>query len=195
MNQKNKIILITLIILVWGFLAFVFLKKDSSQPDPIEVKQPISTVNPIVEPENPTTTNSNLKTYRNEEWGFEFEYPSEWVISREIKSANNYSKYILFLSKPVIVSGDWGLDYSFVVNIVLPKFVDTAFWKSQENTSKIIVDGIEGTKYEYEYDGSQYVTVILPFGEYKIILGTGDGSKPYVEELNQILSSFKFMKK
>lgn len=189
MNQKLKIVLIIAVVLILGFGIFIFLKRNSLQPIPVEIKQPASTSNPIINTENPTTNNSNLKTYRNEEWGFEFQYPDKLILKEKV-FGGYYSKFNLeiFLQQK-------GLDSVFLLNIVLPKFVETSFWKSQENTSKIIVDGREGIKYEYEYDGFKYVTVILPFGEYKIILGTGDGSKPYNEELNQILSSFRFLEK
>jgi len=188
MNQKNKLILIVFVILVWGFLAFIFLKKDSSEPTPIEVEQPTSTTSPIVVTENPTTTNSNLKTYRNEGWGFEFEYPKDLILKEKVFS-NYYSKFNLVLFKPIGESRDDAI----LVNIVLPEFTETDFWKSQKNSSKTSVDSVEGIKYEYKQDGSPHTTVMFPFGEFVTIVATGEGSHIYEEELNQILSSFRFL--
>lgn len=190
MNSKLKIFLIIVIVLILGAGVFILLKKDSSQTIPIEIEQPVVTNTPIIKTENPINASSNLKTYRNEEWGFEFEYPAELSIKERV-FGGYYSQFNLVLFKHIGESRDWAV----MVNVVLPKFVDTAFWKTQENTSKIISDGIEGVRYEYEYEGFPHTDVILPLGEHKIILGTGEGSHIYLNELNQILSSFKFIDK
>lgn len=142
---------------------------------------------------------SDTNIYRNEEFGFEFQYPSNWIISREHKSISYYSKLFLTISNPTaIISQNVGkklaLDETFLVNIVLPEFVDTSFWRSQKQVSSIIVGGVEGKKYEYEYQGFPHTTVILPLQDFRLILGTGSGSKPYLDEFNQILASFKFLK-
>lgn len=189
MTKKIVIIFIILAALVLSVCAFVWFKDGAQKPASTE--QPISaTTNAdTVKPENTATTTSDLKTYRNDEWSFEFQYPSDLILKEKV-FGGYYSKFNLeiFLQKK-------GLDSVFLLNIVLPEFVNTSFWKSQENTSKVFVDGVEGIRYEYEYEGSPQTAVVLPFGDYKIILGTGDGSKPYTEELNQIISSFKFLKK
>ena len=45
-----------------------------------------------------------------------------------------------------------------------------------------------------DYQGFPHTNVILPIGEYKMILATGDGSQSYLDEFNQIISTFKFLK-
>lgn len=326
MNQKIKTFLIIAIIifLVWGFLAFVFLKKDSLEPVPIEVEQLASTSSSIIVTENPTT-NSNLKIYRNEEWSFEFEYPndtkvdqldyvnndieltikdlsgnilvtidfvvnnwskdnlivrllnenvvsevdirdgkaykyeevfnsnhsikyliprgkhwlvigcekenqaiidiiissmkffetqntyrnerlgfefkfpSNWIINREYTFTNHNSKFIVIISNPIVISNnngvnDLALDDSFTLSVVSPQSVDNSFKFLEKTISSITVDSIEGQKFEYEFKGFPHTTIVLPLGDSKILLATGDGSRPYVDELNQILSSFRFLK-
>ncbi|MBI5401684.1 hypothetical protein HZB05_02550 [Candidatus Wolfebacteria bacterium] len=48
-----------------------------------------------------------------------------------------------------------------------------------------------GSKYEYEYEGLPKIAIILPFGQYKMILGA---YKDYEDVFNQVISSFKFLK-
>lgn len=186
MKSKLKFFLVIAVVLILGAGVFVFLKKFYFEPN--LVNEPLATT--PVGAENPTTTGKNLKTYRNEEWGFEFEYPAELSIKEKV-FGGYYSQFNLVLFKHISESRDWAV----IINIVLPEFVDTAFWKSQENTSKIFVDGVEGTKVSYEYEGSPQIDIILPLNNLKIILGTGEGSYIYKEELNQILSSFRFIEK
>ncbi len=149
---------------------------------------------PIVSEDIPSlsaqaTTTPETKTYRNEEWGFEFKYSNDLILN-EGMFGSYYSKFNLVLFKKI---GD-ARDDAVLVNIVLPEFVNTAFWRLQENTSSIIVGGVEGVKYEYKYQGFPHTTVILPLREYNIIIATGEGSYIYFDELNQIISSFKFLK-
>lgn len=188
MTRTYKIVLGIGITVLLGIGAFVLLKKYYFEPT--ITNEPIITTNtPPVTVENPTTTNSNLKTYRNEEWGFEFGYPSNLILKEKV-FGGYYSQFNLeiFLQKK-------GLDSVFLLNIVLPEFIDGSFGDIKDGSFKIVIDGIEGEKYEYDQGGFSHTAIILPLNNLKIILATGDGSKPYIEELNQILSSFRFIKK
>ena len=79
------------------------------------------------------------------------------------------------------------------MNIVLPEFI-RGFNNLEKTSSDIIIAGIQGIKYEYKYQGFSHTAVILPFGELRMILATGNGSKQYLDEFNQILASLKFLK-
>ncbi|MFH1198402.1 MAG: PsbP-related protein [bacterium] len=136
---------------------------------------------------------SQSKTYRNEEWRFEFQYPKRWTIVREDKSVNYYSRLLLEISAPVIFMDEKRFDSAFLVNIVLPEFIH-GFDGLEKNASEITINNIKGIKYEYVFNNFPETAVILPFGELRMILGTGSGSKQYLDEFNQILTSFKFLK-
>ncbi len=133
-------------------------------------------------------TTSETKTYRNEKWGLEFQYPNDWIL-KENAFGSYYSKFNIWIKVPFYGEK---LDLAFGVNIVLPEFPNRSFHGIEKTVSEITVAGVQGIKYEFE--GFPHTAVILPFGKYKVILATGDGSKQYLDEFSQILSSFKFLK-
>jgi hypothetical protein len=189
MAKRYKIIVIIIVILISGFGVFVFMENGLWRLWQNEQFVATTTSTNVIKTEKATTTNLSLKTYRNEEWGFEFNYPSELSLKEKV-FGGYYSKFNLVLFKHIGESRDWAI----VVNIVLPKFVDNKFWKSQDDISKIVVDGIEGVRYNYVFQEFPHTDVIFPLGDMKMIIGTGEGSYIYLEELNQILSSFRFIK-
>lgn len=170
------VVIILILILVWIFVKY--------RPTQKELSSPVLT-SPV-----PISTIQGAKTYRNMDWGFEFQYPEKWVITREHESLTYYSKFYLTMSVPV---KEGKFDETFLVNIVLPEFI-RGFDNLEKKSSEIIVAGVQGIKYEYQFEGFPETAVILPFGELRMILGTGGGSKQYLDEFNQILATFKFLK-
>jgi len=193
MKILNKKLFLILIIVILGIGISVFYWKfsKSSPQEPLQNIIPIATTTSSTTP-NQSTSIPKTQTYINTEFGFEFQYPEKWVIVREDKSVNYYSKLLLEISAPEIFNNEKRFDSAFLVNIVLPEFI-RGFDGLEKNTSEITVDSIKGVKYEYIFNDFPETTVILPFGELKIILGTGGGSKQYLDEFNQILASFKFL--
>lgn len=186
MNKKIIIIFVVAVLLVGGVFTLLSNRKTS----PIQSVSPVPVV-PIVSATSPihaATSPPETKTYRNEEWGFEFEYPAGWTF--EINSFYNPS------SKFNLQGDSSARNYNpfstaFLVNIVTSDFVERQFSILKKDTSKIIVGGVRGLKYEYKLEKETEVAVILPFGQYKMILGT---TKGHEDAFNQILASFKFLK-
>jgi len=191
-NKKILYFLVIVIFVVIISVIYLILSKQPSQK-PIPNTNPSATTNTTATTSSQTDNTSETKIYKNTEFGFEFQYPEKWVIVREDKSVNYYSKLLLEISAPEIFNNEKRFDSAFLVNIVLPEFI-RGFDGLGKNTSEITVDSIKGVKYEYIFNDFPETTVILPFGELKMILGTGGGSKQYLDEFNQILASFKFLK-
>ncbi|MFQ6083947.1 MAG: hypothetical protein ACE5WD_11420 [Candidatus Aminicenantia bacterium] len=149
----------------------------------------VSPTNDITEPQfNKDAVDVNgLKLYRNEEWGFEFQYPQDWVV-KENTFGSYYSKFNMVI-RPTV---GWYSRFPVSVNIALPEFPERSFQNIEKTTSEVTVDGVLGIKYQYEFEGSQETAIILPLGEYKIILGTDN--EQYTEIFNQVLATFKFLK-
>ncbi|OGH78352.1 MAG: hypothetical protein A2469_04570 [Candidatus Magasanikbacteria bacterium RIFOXYC2_FULL_40_16] len=135
-------------------------------------------------------------TYRNEEYGFEFQFPKDWSIKEEV-SGNYYSKITVFSSPGTIAST---LSPAILVNVVLPEFADNTFNSLNKISSSIEVDGVKGIKYEYEYGGVPEIATVVSLSKYKIILGTigvrtiNNKLDFHEKEYYNFLNSFKFLR-
>lgn len=184
---KNKYFLISVFLVVISlFIAIFYLRlfpsklKEAPAIENLteqQSEQSVATTSPTI---------SGLKTYRNEEWGFEFQYPQDWIV-KERTFGSYYSKFNMVI-RP---TSGWYSQFPVSINIVLPEFPDRSFKKVEKITSEAIVDGVPGVKYQYRFKGSQETAIILPLGEYKMILGA---DRDHEEIFNQILTSFKFLK-
>jgi len=170
LNKKLLFVLIILIVPAGLFASFVYKYKQ---------------------PSTSTPTIPVLKTYHNEEFGFEFQYPADWTLHPSVLK-NPLSKFELIGTAPEEKVPNTIIP-SILVNIVTPDFADRAsisFKNLNASTSTVIVGGVEGTKYEYEFESIPQIAIVLPFGEYRMILGA---RKEYEGVFNQILSTFQFL--
>jgi len=189
----KKLLFLTIVIALSLISAWVFIKYLPTQkemaPLPISTSTPQSSMVSAPTFTAPTNISRETKTYRNEEWGFEFQYPENWSF-HENTFYSPFSKFNLVGAPP---GKDYQLDPPMLVNIVTPDFADRAVIGRKNlgaTASDVVVAGIEGEKYEY-IEELLRISVDLPFGEYRMILGT---QKQYEDIFNQILSSFKFLK-
>ncbi|OIP79317.1 MAG: hypothetical protein CO002_03625 [Candidatus Portnoybacteria bacterium CG_4_8_14_3_um_filter_44_10] len=184
------IILLALILLVVGLVCgWLFFSKQKELPT-TETSSPNNEEQQTATTLSAATTSSTLtlKTYRNEEYGFEFQYPEDWAVE-ENYFVNYYSEFNL----KVVPTNERHSSFPIGINIVLPEFIDKSFGGIEKTTSNIILDGVQGIKYEYNFEDRKEIAVILPMGDSRIIIGTDD-SEQYMEILDQIVSSFKFLK-
>ena len=125
------------------------------------------------------------QVYINQEWRFSFEYPKGWE-TRENSFENYYSQFNVTLypmnagykGRPVIV------------NVVLPEFTESTFSGLEKETVPVTVDGVEGIQYTYEFRSSTNTSIVLPFGEHALLLGTNGH---YPELFEGIFDSFEFI--
>jgi len=183
---KRKHIQIFLVIgvamVLLGLGTVIFLLPQNSTPaDDISDSQPKESNTEINETDG-------LKLYRNEEWGFEFQYLNDWAVE-ENYFKSYYSKFNLRVI-PVNIKRSV---FPVGINIVLPEFADRSFRGLEKTTSEVIIDGVAGVKYEYEFGGRQEIAIILPLGDLRMIIGTDD-SEQYSDIFNQIVALFKFLK-
>ncbi|MDP3015291.1 MAG: hypothetical protein Q8N28_02680 [bacterium] len=193
-SVKKKYLLISAILFVGVFavLGYIFVRQ---LPKPLPQNQlPVSAPQVIPSLTLPIEASSanNTKTYTNADYGFEFQYPDDLIV-QENTFGSYYSKFNLQVEY-------WNKEGKYLsvfdVNVVLPEFADRTFLSIGATTSTIVVDGVLGIKYEYEFESLSEVAVVLLLGQYKVILGIGGSSKFYGHEsaFNQILASFKFLR-
>ena len=141
---------------------------------------------PTSGPSEPLSTPDNTKIYRNEEWGFEFKYPGDWII-QEKPFGGFYSKFNL------VVAPSIGEAYPppILINVVLPEFADNTFRSVETVASEANVDEVSGIKYEYYFEGVPEIAIVLPHGGYRVILAT---KRKYEGVFNQFISTFKFLR-
>lgn len=198
MTSRNIIILIGILVVVIGLLAdrYYLAPQESGEAIPAIVPPSLQPVAPVVSPTSPAQATSadpfasKTKTYRNEEWGFEFEYPNDWTF-HENTFYSPFSRFNLVGASPEENNLPDPLAPSFLLNIVTPDFASRAFYDLRNVAVEISIGSLTGFEYAYEYEGLPKIAIVLPFGEYKIILGT---YKIHEKIFNQILASFKFLK-
>jgi len=206
-NCRKKILILPLIILivVVGLYILLLIQRDVSKRQGYvslkqsqAVKKPINAASSTIAPQQtPTssaqtlqTATSSLKTYRNEKFGFEFQYPEGWSFFPNI-FYSPFSKFNLVGASPDENFIPDAISPSFLANIVTPEFVNRQFSDLQNIGLHMIIGGVAGIKYEYQDEGISEISVILPIGNNEIILGT---NKKHEEALNEIISTFKFVK-
>jgi hypothetical protein len=198
-SPYKKFIFLASTILIGILLVWWFSDKNSSGPTVVTppaslipastttVTGPVTSTLPVR-----ASSTTGLKVYTNIEYGFGFQYPGNLII-RENTFGSPYSKFNLQVEY-------WNAEGKYLsvfdVNAVLPEFADRAFFGVGATTSTVIVDGVPGVKYEYEFESLPEAAVVLPLEQYKVILGIGGSSKFYGHEgtFDQILASFKFLK-
>lgn len=135
---------------------------------------------------NKAEENIDWKVYRNEEWGFEFQYPKDWSF-HENAFSSPFSKFNLIGTLPEETVPNTIIP-SFLINIVTSDFADRAFYDIKNTALETNVGGVKGSKYEYDFEGFPQIAIDIPFGEYRMILGA---DRRYENTFNQIIASFK----
>lgn len=186
--EKTTIILISLVVLVIFLVTVV--RKHAQQPFTQNLLPSVVSIASSTIPTQMSST-ADVKTYRNNEFGFEFQYPQNWKLD-ENSFGSPFSKFNLEGDSS---SKDYNPDMpAFLINVVTSDFAEMAVISMKEMhaiMSNVIIGGTQGVKYEYLFEGVPQVDIYIPFGQYKIIFGTAG---QHVGVFNQILASFKFLK-
>ena len=227
MRKGFAIPLILVIIFVSLFAVgigyFLFKSKLAPQPQTTTISQPISTPTPVLESTTKPVETANLKTYKNEKIGFQFDYPSKYskaVYEDDTKSiVANFNgvdevRDVVFGS-PLQLSFKSETDYvSLSLNVGKGKLGEKATLADLANaslgfldkatiakvkTEKILIDGVEGLQTKIE--GSTLSTFFI-YKDYIIVISIVPSSanpaleKPVFNEIDyqKIISSFKFIK-
>lgn len=171
--QRRYFLILAIIVVGVSLTGWMFLsgwRKPKIQ-NPPSLPAAITPTSTIVQTSAATTSTLGFKIYRNEQWGFEFQYPEDWTFYPNT-FGSPFSKFNL-VGAPL--GEDYQINPPVLVNIVTPDFADRAV-VSRENlgalVSKIIIGNSQATKYEYIEEGIPRVSIDASLGKYRMILGT-----------------------
>ncbi len=126
------------------------------------------------------------RRYENEEWGFAFEYPEDWLV-KENYFENYYSQFNILVTP--ITESRW--DDPILINIVTPDFVRSSFLAYQDQKTATVFKGRKADMYNYEWQEMGMTDFIVPnFGNYSLILGSNEY---YETEFAHFLDTFEFL--
>jgi len=170
------VVLIVCIGAVVGLMGYVLTKKQTRVEAP-EVKTP----DEIVEDEI-----ADWQTYRNEEFGFEFQYPKDWenVSSSHLVISQNQMIEILIFPNKELSLEQW-------VEKFFQKNCEKMVIGNNENVIKCLSDDQFSTNVFLSLEDVKILSVSC----LKISDNQSDNQQDCTDEINQILSTFKFIEK
>ncbi len=139
------------------------------------------------------------KTYTNDQFGFEFQYPNNWAITTEsllesilslwkVRELNDYEKKFGYFSD---------ISFSSQSNISLSDYVKENYPKDDPEVNKITKTELNGYEAYYVDICGHFCNTKIVIGGHKIIVISLYNISSQLEitpEINQILSTFKFIK-
>ena len=164
---------------------------------------------PIPAPNQPIDETADWKTYTNEQYGFEFKYPSDWQFENSLnKSCDTAKSKCVFglLNKPASNQNKGDLDFHDGVSMRF--FITTGLTKEIQEYVQY-PKGYPGGKdfSSYEFTGTSETESDYQVSAFKILpnssviifdwdrVGISVEDLSFDKYLNQILSTFKFTKK
>ncbi len=129
------------------------------------------------------------KTYRNTEYGFEFQYPEDWTIKE-----NAFGSAVSIFNLVVEPTDTAHLPRPIRINVLPNDWIERvqkSFEVDGIESLDVQIDGVDGVRYNHADEGLPQIDYILPLGANRIVIG---GKKEYKEVLEGLLDTFKFLK-
>lgn len=208
--SSAKTILAIVILVALGLVVYFIMPKNSLpvivQPTPSPTITPTLTVTPTVTPTaiitsipTPNIDISDWKTYKNDKYEFEFNYPKEWIIKQEmvidLSKLGNDNIIKASGTEFWLIFGNNNSTLEFFSLQVMNKsikdainFDATSFGK--KTGEPVVIGGLVGEKLKGAFYGMQYVV--------------NNGKTYFFEQINadeierarydRVISTFKFIK-
>jgi hypothetical protein len=186
--------LLSVIVIAVTFGLYLFQSKIILPPISNSSTSPISfiTSSSII---TQTKSTDTTKTYTNTEFGFEFNYPSDWTFTSGTFGSQG-SKFNLVGASPEENGIPFPIDPSILINVITPDFGKNILRTVQTlnpTTSSVAVSNMQETKYIYPFENEFLIDIVIPINpSTTIILGA---RKTYEKTFDQILESFRLLGK
>jgi|SRR3989344_1993170 len=191
MNQKKsvKIIFAIVIILLVGIIVGYFVLSRTMKPQPVPLISQI--------PVSASETEYQFD-YKGENYGFEFNYPKTLTIQRGQGSFNSETFFLEDSDGLGIISGIqlWVVPNQTTLDAFISKMMSNTQYTSSNETvagipaKRLLVEGqqvAEGNQIFFVKNGYGYRWIAFKLRDI-------DGGKNMIPTLNNILSTFKFIK-
>ncbi len=140
--------------------------------------------------DNHVTINPDgTKHYRNERYGFEFDFPGDWTTSEPAFGNKNTIEFNMEILDDIdhhypnpILIGVFPKDTGWIDKVI-------AYYKKQGKITDITIDGVLGVNYEDLSTGLPNIYNLFLIGDYWINI---EGKKDYEDVLKGILKSTQF---
>ncbi len=188
----NKLIIVVVIFMIIGIVGYVILRA-SQEPEAIPVEgnviEEVAIIDPVGSQKVTEDEVVGWKTYRDEEYGFEIKYPSEWNYKQKTLTGGGKSSqfsdeagmYVLSINTPIREIGYEPSDTRITEDVIIPgtnKFFKKTVFSSSTNKNVIVL-----VNWNFEN--------FVKSGE--IVIRYEKENDPIIKTFNQILSSFKFI--
>ena len=190
--RPTKWLVVVAVVVIFGVFIVWLVLSFASEPikenaEGVDLSTTTADVSGGIQATSSTEVTGNLKTYRNNKWGFAFDYPADW----EIREPAFYSKVSLF--NLAVEPTQNNAVRAVSININSNSWTEKALGQIEADgfvSEQKIIAGISAVYFmsTYEWEAANYIFPIDHLHKMSIA-----GRIEYLDVFNQIVASFRLL--